>query len=88
LPHVDDDLDKEESGCVVETVKSSEDVYNTIAGTVITENGDTLSEAPETINSDPYGDGWLYEIKAKGADDFKALMGHVEYEKYLEELGD
>jgi glycine cleavage system H protein len=88
LPHIDDELDKDEPGCVIETVKSSEDVYNSIGGTVVLENGDILNENPEIINSDPYGEGWLYEIKAKSADDFKALMSREAYEKLLEELGD
>ncbi|HSA32393.1 MAG TPA: glycine cleavage system protein GcvH [bacterium] len=88
LPQVDDEIGKEESGCVIETVKSSEDVYNSITGKVIAENGDILNDNPETINNDCYGEGWLYEIQAASADDFKALMSPADYEKFLAELGD
>ncbi len=88
LPEVDSTFAKEESICTIETVKSSEDVFNPIAGTVIAENGAVLSDAPETLNSDCYGDGWLYEIKADSDADFKALMDAAAYEKFLAELGD
>lgn len=88
LPEIDDSIDREESGCVIETVKSSEDVFNHISGSVCARNSDVLSETPEIANTDCYGKGWLYEIQAENADDFKVLMTAEEYEKYLEDLGD
>lgn len=47
----------------VESTKSVSDIFAPIAGTIVATN-DALGDAPETINSAPYGDGWLVEIKA------------------------
>ncbi|MCU1669079.1 MAG: gcvH [Blastococcus sp.] len=51
----------------VESTKSVSDVYAPIAGVVSAVNG-ALADAPETINTDPYGDGWLVEISVTGDD--------------------
>ncbi len=55
---------------------------------MIAENGAVLNDAPETLNSDCYGEGWLYEIAAESSADFAGLMDAAAYEKFLEELGD
>jgi glycine cleavage system H protein len=62
---------------VVESVKAASDVYSPVAGTVTAGNGE-LKSAPELVNSDPYGAGWLLRVKAdaKGA----ALMSAADYE--------
>jgi len=88
LPEVENTLRREESVCVIETVKSSEDVYNPIAGVVVAENSAVLNDAPETINTDCYDEGWLYEVKASSADDYESLMDAEAYKKFLAELGD
>ncbi len=87
LPEVGSEVDKESVECVVETVKSSEDIYNQISGTVSAVN-DSLEDNSEVVNSDCYGDGWLYEITADGDEDFNSLMTAEEYEKYLAEMED
>jgi glycine cleavage system H protein len=51
----------------VESTKSVSDVYSPVAGVVATVN-EALSDAPETINADPYGAGWLVEISVPSAD--------------------
>jgi glycine cleavage system H protein len=51
----------------VESTKSVSDVYAPVAGVVAAVN-EALTDAPETINSDPYGAGWLVEITVSGAD--------------------
>jgi len=87
LPEVGSEVDKDSVECVVETVKSSEDIYNQIAGTVSAAN-DSLEDNAEIVNSDCYGDGWLYEVTSDGDEDFNALMTAEEYEKYLAEQED
>ena len=52
----------------VESTKSVSDVYSPVPGVVAAVN-DRLADAPETINSDPYGEGWLVEIRVAAADD-------------------
>ncbi|MCK5809094.1 glycine cleavage system protein GcvH [bacterium] len=87
LPEVEDDVDAEDSPCVIETVKSSEDIINPITGTVAAINGE-LEDTPETVNSDCYGDGWLYEVKGTDASEYDALMTPEEYTKYVASLED
>jgi len=88
LPATGIELGREESACAIETVKASEEVFNPVAGTVVVENEAVLGDAPETVNNECYDEGWLYEVKAASADDFKALMDAAAYEKFLAELGD
>jgi glycine cleavage system H protein len=52
----------------VESTKSVSDVYSPVAGVVAAVN-DRLADAPETINADPYGEGWLVDIRVAGNDD-------------------
>jgi len=66
LPAVNDEI---ESGAVVgelESTKSVSEVYSPFAGTIVSVN-EALSESPELVNSDPYGEGWLFEIKPTGS---------------------
>jgi glycine cleavage system H protein len=62
----------------VESTKSVSEIYAPVAGTVVAVNG-SLSDAPEAINGDPYGNGWLCEIEVSGAD---ALGGLLDAEGY------
>ncbi|HEX2771415.1 MAG TPA: glycine cleavage system protein GcvH [Micromonosporaceae bacterium] len=64
----------------VESTKSVSEIYAPMSGTVTARN-DALSDAPETINRDPYGDGWLVEIRP---DDPAALDGLLSAAAYQE----
>ena len=88
FPEVDSDMEKDDTECVVETVKSSEDVVNHINGTVVNVNEDILADTPELVNSDCYEDGWLFSIKAEDDSDFKDLMTADQYKEYLSTLED
>ena len=57
----------------VESTKSVSEIYAPVAGTVSAVN-EALSGAPELINSDPYGEGWICEITTDGATDFGQLL--------------
>jgi len=73
-----------EACAVVESVKAASDVYSPIAGEVV--GGNTaLADAPEKINSDPYGDGWLLKLKPASSGDVAALLDASAYAKHLEE---
>ncbi len=65
LPDVGDEVAPGSPMGEVESTKSVSDVYAPVAGTVTAVN-DALTDAPETINSDPYGAGWLVEIEVSG----------------------
>ncbi|OQW96350.1 MAG: glycine cleavage system protein H [Verrucomicrobia bacterium A1] len=84
LPSVGDDVEAESEVAVVESVKAASDVYAPIAGTIMEVN-DKLLEQPETINSDPYGAGWMFKIKPAEPDDISLLL---DAESYEETLGD
>ncbi len=75
-----------EACAVVESVKAASDVYAPVAGTVVAGNG-TLGDAPERINSDPYGDGWLWRLAPAEGAGAAALLEPAEYEKLLADGG-
>jgi glycine cleavage system H protein len=64
----------------VESTKSVSEIYAPLSGTVIARN-DGLSDAPELINSDPYGAGWLVDIAPSDAGDVDALLDAAAYEE-------
>lgn len=82
LPEVGDTIAVDDEIAVVESVKAASDVYAPISGEVVAIN-ETLEDDPETINSDPYGEGWLYRMKADNADDYEALLSAEEYQNEL-----
>ena len=65
---------------VVESVKAASDVYATVAGTVLAVNT-ALDRAPETLNRDPYGEGWILRLKPADPAESGALMDAAAYEK-------
>jgi glycine cleavage system H protein len=67
LPEVGDEVGPGSAIGEVESTKSVSDIYAPVAGTVVGVNG-SLADAPETINADPYGEGWLVEISVTGDD--------------------
>ncbi len=76
-----------EACAVVESVKAASDVYSPIAGEVLEGNGG-LGDAPEKINADPYGDGWLFKLKPANAADVGAMLDSSAYAKFLEETAE
>lgn len=83
LPEVGDELHAADEAGVVESVKAASDVYAPVSGEVIEINED-LEDAPETINSDPYGDGWFYKLKLKDAAELDDLLDGAGYQESLE----
>ena len=66
------------AAAVVESVKAASDVYSPVAGTVIAVNT-SLSDAPETINSDCYGNGWMFKLQPLDSDPLAGLMDAKTY---------
>ncbi|HUS23749.1 MAG TPA: glycine cleavage system protein GcvH [Candidatus Binatia bacterium] len=73
-----------EACAVVESVKAASDVYAPIAGEVV-ESNPKLADAPEMLNSDPYGAGWMFRIKPTSAGDAGKLLDADSYQKVVAE---
>jgi len=71
---------------VVESVKAVSDIYAPVSGTVVAVN-DALTDAPETINGDPYGAGWIAVIEMSKPDELDSLLDSAGYEKFAAEGG-
>ena len=84
LPEVGEKVVKDDPFGAVESVKAVSDVFAPVGGTVV-EINDTLPESPETINDDPYGDGWMIKVEMTDKDDLKDLMSAEEYAEYIEQ---
>lgn len=67
---------------VVESVKAASDVYSPLTGEVI-ESNETLADAPETINSDPYGDGWIFKLKMSDEGELDDLLDADAYNEQI-----
>jgi glycine cleavage system H protein len=73
-----------EACAVVESVKAASDVYAPISGEVLEANG-TLANAPETLNQDPYGKGWMFKLRPASAAELDKLLDAAGYEKVVAE---
>jgi glycine cleavage system H protein len=84
LPAVGDEAKAGAQIAVVESVKAASDVYSPISGTVVAVNGD-LSDKPETINEDAYGEGWICVIELSNKEEVNDLLDPDDYAELLEE---
>ena len=78
LPDVDDAVSIDESFGVVESIKAVSDIYAPISGTVVDVNED-LVDAPELVNEDPYGDGWMIAVRPEDDSQFEDLLSPAAY---------
>jgi glycine cleavage system H protein len=81
LPEEGDTFDAGESFGTVESVKAVSDLYAPVGGEVVEVNS-ALEDAPENINEDPYGEGWIVKLRTTDEAD---LLSSEEYEKVVEE---
>jgi glycine cleavage system H protein len=84
LPEVGEKIVKDDPFGAVESVKAVSDVYAPVSGSVL-EINDLLPDNPETINDDPYGDGWMIRVEMSDKDDLKDLMNADEYAEYVQQ---
>lgn len=84
LPEEGDEVAANESFGTVESVKAVSDVYSPVSGKVV-ESNQALLDAPELINSDPYGEGWMIVVELEDASQLDELMSAEEYEAFLKE---
>jgi glycine cleavage system H protein len=82
LPAVGDSLNAGDSCGEVESTKSVSDLYAPVSGEVVAVNP-TLDTAPELVNTDPYGEGWMYDVKLTEADAAESLLDLAAYRALL-----
>ncbi|MFB6085647.1 MAG: glycine cleavage system protein GcvH [Halodesulfurarchaeum sp.] len=82
FPTVGDHLEADDELGVVESIKAVSDIYSPVGGEV-TDVNEALEGEPETLNEDPYGDGWLVELDLDSTDEVEALLTPDEYESQL-----
>ena len=76
-----------DEAAVVESVKAASEVYAPVSGTVTEGNAD-LTDAPDTVNTDPAGDGWFFKMTLSDKDELDDLMDQAAYDAYLKEIGE
>ena len=83
LPEVGRSLTAGDDFAVVESVKAASEVYSPITGEIVEANA-TLDGAPETINEDPYEEGWIVKIKLSDPEELAECMDASEYEAFVD----
>ncbi|RVU35549.1 glycine cleavage system protein GcvH [Rheinheimera riviphila] len=78
LPDVGDTVAQGDDVAVAESVKAASDIYAPISGEIIAVN-DALNDSPETVNSAPFGDGWMFQIKASDEAELAGLLDAAGY---------
>ncbi len=84
LPDVDTSVDADGEIGEIESTKATSSVVSPVSGTIVKVNTE-LEDAPETINEDPYGKGWIVVIEMDNAKELSSLMDAEEYGKFVEE---
>ena len=85
LPSVGDSVAAEDSFGEIESTKSVSDLFAPIAGEIVAVN-EGLEDDPALVNSDPYGEGWIIEIRPENADDLANLLTAEGYQAELDKL--
>lgn len=84
LPELDVDVEANGEAVVIESVKTAADAYSPLRGHIMAIN-ESLTSAPDTINRDPYGDGWIFKIKVDDASQLENFLDASGYEQSIEE---
>jgi len=84
LPEPGTSVNAKDEVAVVESVKAASDIYSPVSGSIIAIN-EALLDAPETVNSSPYENGWFFKIKVSDAAELEELMDAEGYSEHCEE---
>ena len=82
LPSIGRKLKAGETCAVVESVKTASDIYSPVSGEVVAVN-QKLVEQPALVNSDPYGEGWFFQLKLSHPDEPDTLLAAADYSKQI-----
>lgn len=83
LPEVGKTVSAGDDCAVAESVKAASDIYAPVSGEIVAVN-EALGDEPERVNAEPYGDGWIFRIKASDENEVAALLSADAYEALLE----
>ncbi len=83
LPEPGDKLAAEEEFGVVESVKAASDLYMPVSGSIVSINED-LEDSPETVNDDPYGNGWMIKVELDDKAELENLLNSEDYDAFVE----
>jgi glycine cleavage system H protein len=83
-PEVGIELSGGDEAGVVESVKAASDIYCPVAGEVVAIN-EKLEDTPELVNQDPYGEGWMFQIRVSDASEAEGLMSAEDYQAQVDE---
>lgn len=86
LPKVGAQVTAQQQVCVVESVKAASDIYSPVSGTVTAVN-EALSANPALINTDPFGEGWIFRIKIEAGEEIEALKSPAQYREQIGSSG-
>ncbi|SQD78550.1 glycine cleavage system protein GcvH [Moritella yayanosii] len=84
LPDVGDEITAGEDCAVGESVKAASDIYAPISGEIVAIN-EELEDSPELVNSDAFGEGWLFRVKASDESELAALLDAAGYAESIED---
>ncbi|NQZ26606.1 MAG: glycine cleavage system protein GcvH [Colwellia sp.] len=84
LPDIDDSISVGDDVAVAESVKAASDIYAPVSGTVVAIN-EELEDAPELLNSDAFGGGWLFKVKLDDASELENLLDAEGYKNSIDE---
>lgn len=82
LPTMEREVDPGDPTAVVESVKAASDIYAPVGGEVVEVNPDVEAD-PSLVNTDPYGQGWIFKLKVKDTAAVEGLMDSVAYEAHI-----
>ena len=86
LPEVGVEVSAGDPSGELESTKSVSDIYAPVSGTVTARN-DALDSSPELVNSEPYGDGWMFEIQLSDPTELSDLLDSAEYQSQVDAAG-
>ncbi|WP_371195123.1 glycine cleavage system protein GcvH [Glaciecola sp. SC05] len=84
LPDVGDAVTQADDCAVAESVKAASDIYAPLTGEIV-EINEQLEDSPELVNSDPYGEGWLFKVKAEDEGEVDSLLDAEGYENSIDD---
>ena len=85
LPEKAKKVEQKKSAAIVESVKSVSDVFAPVSGEIV-EGNQKLSDSPQLVNKDPYGEGWIFKMKIGNKKELDSLMDKKQYEEYIKTI--
>lgn len=86
LPEIGYTVTTGDDCAVVESVKAASDIYAPVSGEIVEVNNE-LADTPETVNKDPYGDGWLFRLRPEDEGEMESLLDADAYAEVVEAEG-